>query len=183
MAMAYDALHAPWRLEYLEALGEAEKKQAAEDRETSFFADYWTRPELDETNHVLYRNERGMVLLNRFPYSNGHLLVALGDGRPRLLDYDADQQAMLMRLVALGAQLIELGLNPQGLNIGINQGRAAGAGVPTHLHAHLVPRWSGDTNFITVVGEVRIIPSSLESMARRFREVLPDALRAVGWGA
>lgn len=161
-------------MEYLEALGEAEKKAAGEADRACFLTTYWENPEQDEQNHVLYRDEVGMILLNRFPYSNGHLLVALGDGRPRLLDYDESQQQALMRLTALATELIERGLNPQGVNIGINQGRAAGAGVPGHLHVHLVPRWSGDTNFITVVGEVRVVPASLEKMAARFREVLRE---------
>jgi ATP adenylyltransferase len=161
-------------MEYLEALGEAEKKAAGEADRACFLTTYWEHPEQDEQNHVLYRDEAGMILLNRFPYSNGHLLVALGDGRPRLLDYDEGQRQALMSLTSLAAELIERGLNPQGINIGINQGRVAGAGVPGHLHVHLVPRWSGDTNFITVVGEVRIIPASLEKMAVRFREVMRE---------
>ncbi len=176
--MAHDALHAPWRMEYLESLGEAEKKAADEADRACFLSAYWDHPEQDERNHVLYRDETGMILLNRFPYSNGHLLVALGEPRPRLLDYTSEQQAALMRLTAFAAEIIERGLNPQGLNIGINQGRAAGAGVPGHLHVHLVPRWSGDTNFITVVGEVRIIPASLEKMAQRFREVVREVAGA-----
>ncbi|HEB60901.1 MAG TPA: HIT domain-containing protein [Phycisphaeraceae bacterium] len=170
--MAHDALHAPWRMEYLEALGEAEKKLSRDKDQSCFLSDYWEHPELDTQNHVLYRDGEGMILLNRYPYSNGHLLVALGEGRPRLLDYTQAQRTKLMELTSLAAAIIEEGLNPQGINIGINQGRAAGAGVPGHLHVHLVPRWSGDTNFITVVGEVRVIPASLSRMAERFRAVV-----------
>ncbi|MCK4872996.1 MAG: HIT domain-containing protein [Phycisphaerales bacterium] len=170
--MAHDALHAPWRLEYLEALGEAEKQQALTTDVSSFLADYWAHPEQDEQNHVLYRDDDGIILLNRFPYSNGHLLAALGDGRPALTDYTVEQQCALMRLTCRASDMIERALNPHGINIGINQGRAAGAGLPGHLHVHLVPRWSGDTNFITVVGEVRIIPSSLEAMAERYRSIM-----------
>lgn len=170
--MAHDALHAPWRMEYLESLGEAEKRAAGEIDRACFLTSYWEQPDRDSENHVLYRDAEGMILLNRFPYSNGHVLVALGEARPRLLDYDEVQRQALLRLTCLAAEIIERGLNPQGINIGINQGKAAGAGVPGHLHVHLVPRWSGDTNFITVVGEVRVIPASLEAMARRLREVV-----------
>ena len=113
-----------------------------------------------------------MILLNGFPYANGHLLVALGDGRPRLLDYEPEQRAELWRLVDLAADLIERTLEPQGVNIGINQGRAAGAGIPGHLHAHLVPRWGGDVNFITTIGQIRVAPSSLDAMADRYRKVI-----------
>ena len=102
--------------------------------------------------------------------ANGHLLVALGEPRPTLMDYDPAQRAALWALVDLASELMQSALNPQGINIGVNQGRAAGAGVPQHLHAHLVPRWSGDVNFMTVVGQVRVIPAALEHMARRYRQ-------------
>ena len=111
-----------------------------------------------------------MVLLNRYPYANGHLLIALGEPRPTLLDYDPPQRAALWRLLEYGWALMNRALSPQGINMGINEGRAGGAGVPEHLHAHLVPRWSGDTNFITVVGSLRVVPSALEDTARRYRD-------------
>lgn len=162
-------LFAPWRMQYLETIDATEKKNAASGGTGSFLRDYWLAPERDEANHVIVRTSEGMILLNAYPYANGHLLVALGEPRPTLLDYDAGQRTMLWRLVDLAAELMQAALNPQGINIGINQGRAAGAGVPQHLHAHLVPRWSGDVNFISVVGGVRVIPASLEAMARRYR--------------
>ncbi|HYE63698.1 MAG TPA: HIT domain-containing protein [Phycisphaerales bacterium] len=166
------AIQAPWRLAYLESMGDAEKK-SGEPKPTSgsFLRDYWLTPEQDEKNHVVVRTGVGMILLNAYPYANGHLLVALGDPRGRLLDYDPPQRASLWQLVELATDLMELTLEPQGINMGINQGRAAGAGVPQHLHVHLVPRWGGDVNFMAVVGQVRVIPGSLESMARRYREV------------
>ncbi len=136
----------------------------------SFLAEYWTAPASDVKNHVIVRTGDGMILLNGFPYASGHLLVALGEARPTLLDYTPAHRAALWRLVDCAADLITRTLEPQGINIGVNQGRAAGAGVPGHLHVHLVPRWGGDTNFITVVGQVRIIPASLETMAERYRK-------------
>jgi len=166
------AIQAPWRMAYLENMGEAEKK-SGEPRATSgsFLRDYWLNPGEDEKNHVVVRTGVGMILLNGYPYANGHLLVALGEARGRLLDYDPPQRAALWQLVELATDLMELALQPQGINVGINQGRAAGAGVPQHLHVHLVPRWGGDVNFMAVVGQVRVIPGSLESMAKRYREV------------
>lgn len=175
------ALQAPWRQEYLEALGDKEKKQGGPST-GSFLRDYWldASPDADIRNHVIARfadrpddpagePTGGMILLNGFPYASGHLLVALGDPRPTLLDYTPSQRAAFWRLVDAAADVLQRALDPQGINFGINQGRAAGAGVPGHLHAHLVPRWGGDTNFMTVVGNVRVIPSSLEVMARRLR--------------
>jgi len=170
------ALHAPWRLEYLESLSTSEPDPSARNAPlpvagASFLADYWARPERDVQNHVVVRTADGMILLNAFPYANGHLLVALGDPRGRLMDYSPDQRAALWRLTDLAAELMEEALEPQGINIGVNQGRAAGAGVPQHLHVHLVPRWSGDVNFMSVVGRVRVIGASLEAMAERYRKV------------
>ncbi len=195
-----DAIWAPWRLPYLESIGDAEgmvesaragavpggraggaggrgdapgsENPSAPDLRPpvfSFLSDYWKAPERDAANLVVERDASGMILLNRYPYANGHLLVALGEPRPRLLDYTPEQRAALWRLIERGMELMERALEPQGVNVGINQGRAAGAGVPHHLHAHLVPRWGGDVNFMTVVGGVRVIPSALEAMWERYR--------------
>jgi len=179
--MNHSNIWAPWRMSYLRELMRRADEMGggdaldAEQTRGSFFVDYWEHPENDEANHVVYRNRRGMILLNRYPYANGHLLAALGDARPRLWDYDADQRAALWRLVDLAADLMDRTLNPQGINIGVNQGEPAGAGVAEHLHAHLVPRWAGDTNFMAVVGNVRVIPDSLEHMAGAYRETIGKA--------
>ncbi len=175
--MNHENLWAPWRAAYLRQL--TQKAEGFEETELSagpFLTEYWEHPHDDTTNHVVYRNESGIVLLNRYPYSNGHLLVALGQPRPTLLDYEPAQRAAFWKLVEVGTELIEGTLRPQGINMGINQVRAAGAGLPEHLHAHLVPRWGGDTNFMTVVSDVRVIPDSLEKMAEAFRRTA-DGMR------
>jgi ATP adenylyltransferase len=169
-------LHAPWRLAYLESLTEHEKR--AVPSTGCFLRDYWLDPKSDSANHVILREHGGMILLNRYPYANGHLLAALGESRPTLLDYTPEQRAALWRLTDLAAALLTETLEPQGINIGVNQGRAAGAGVPEHLHVHLVPRWGGDTNFITVVGQVRVVPSSLEMMWQRYHDTWERMKRA-----
>lgn len=168
-------LQAPWRLPYLESLDAREKVSGPPTSSSgSFLRDYWLTPDDDAKNHVVVRTREGMILLNAFPYANGHLLVALGEARPRLLEYTREQRASLWELSALGEDLLERGLNPQGINFGINQGRAAGAGVPQHLHVHLVPRWAGDVNFMSVIGNVRVIPSALDEMAKRLRRTWND---------
>ncbi|MHC5002266.1 MAG: HIT family protein [Planctomycetota bacterium] len=165
-----EILWAPWRGAYLRELARrAGQPPAADGDAAGFLADYWAHPERDEQHHVVYRDDEGMILLNRYPYANGHLLVALGDPRPTLLEYAPAQRAAFWCLVEIGMELMLAALRPQGVNVGINQGLAAGAGVPGHLHAHLVPRWSGDTNFITTVGQVRVIPEALEAMAEQYR--------------
>jgi len=175
-----EVLQAPWRDRYLRALGEREKQIAAGaappagESSSCFLGEYWRAPEKDAQNHVIARvgegPAAGMILLNKFPYANGHLLAALGDARPRLMDYEPEQRTALWLLVDLAVELAERTLEPQGVNVGVNQGRAAGAGVPEHLHAHVVPRWHGDVNFFETVGRTRVNPSALESVAARYRE-------------
>jgi len=168
-----EILQAPWRLAYLESISEKEKGgEPPKPGSGSFLLDYWRDPQHDVQNHVIERTDMGMILLNGFPYANGHLLVALGEPCGRLMDYLPTQQIMLWSLVARASDLMEKAIEPQGINFGINQGRAAGAGVPQHLHVHLVPRWSGDTNFISIVGQVRVNPSSLEAMYKRYMMVI-----------
>lgn len=178
-----NAIQAPWRLEHLESLsaGERSSRPGSEPGSTgsgSFLLDYWRSPADDERNHVIVRDAFGMILLNKYPYAAGHLLVALGEPRPTLLEYSEAELVPLWALVRRGAELMQRVLQPQGINIGINQGRAAGASVPQHVHVHLVPRWGGDVTFMETVGQVRVIPASLEMMARRYRAALGAALAA-----
>lgn len=159
-------------MQYIDDLDAIEKKSGP-PKPTSgcFIRDYWLAPEEDARNHVIVRTGDGIIMLNKFPYAGGHLLVALGEGRPRLMDYSTHQRAALWALTDTALDLMERTLEPQGVNIGVNQGRAAGAGVPQHVHVHLVPRWNGDVNFMAVVGNVRVISASLEQMAARYKKV------------
>lgn len=184
------SLHAPWRRSYMDMLsarmkGGDEGSPALPSREANapslnnFLREYWLNPQADEANHVIVRTgsedttggRGGLILLNRYPYANGHLLVALGTPRLRLLDYSPEQRAELWSLTDLAVELCERTLEPQGVNVGLNQGAAAGAGVPEHVHVHVVPRWHGDVNFMSAVGNIRVIPSALDDMARRYRDV------------
>lgn len=167
------SLWAPWRMAYIRSL-ESQAAQAAAGapplpEEGNFIATCFRDPAQDEANHVVHRAEGGLILLNRYPYANGHLLVALGEPRPTLGEYSAAQRAAFWRLVDTATDLVERTLRPQGINIGVNVGRAAGAGLPQHVHAHVVPRWAGDTNFLSVIGEVRVIPESLATVAATLR--------------
>lgn len=185
-------LHAPWRLSYMDMLSSADTRATAPQAigkpssAPCFLRSYYLNPTGDQANHVIVRtgmprastdpgqaasdDRGGLIMLNRYPYSNGHLLVCLGESRSRLLDYSQAQRAELWSLVDLGVELVERALAPQGVNIGLNQGAAAGAGVPEHVHVHIVPRWAGDVNFMSACAQIRVIPSALEDMARRMRE-------------
>lgn len=111
---------------------------------------------------VLKRDERGILMLNRYPYTNGHLLAAPHEHVGDISDLTADQRAGLMELCELGSRLLRETMQTQGINIGMNLGRCAGAGLPGHVHMHVVPRWNGDVNFMQTVGQVRVIPQALE---------------------
>ena len=172
----HDSLWAPWRMTYLRELEQRRREIGDEEPVLAdFIAHAWAHPDLDEHSLVVHRNEAGLVMLNRFPYANGHLLVALGVAKPRLLDHTTEERAAFWGLVELATDLVERTFEPHGVNMGINQGDAAGAGLPQHLHAHVVPRWSGDLNFMTSIAGVRVVPDSLESVWTRYRETL-DAM-------
>jgi ATP adenylyltransferase len=172
--MQHTSIWAPWRMAYLRELEQRADAGDAIAPPRNFLLAYWRHPEADEANLVVWRTGEGMILLNRYPYANGHLMVCLGEPRPSLADYDAAQRSAFWRLVDQAAELVRAALAPQGLNIGVNEGAAAGAGLPEHLHAHVVPRWSGDTNFMATVGAIRVIPDSLEAIAATYRRVIAE---------
>lgn len=180
-------LWAPWRIEYLEALDgssqpkpnvDAAKKQSAADHASPtgcFMCDAFQAPEADFAKLlILVRDERGILMLNRYPYTNGHLLVIPEAHVTDITDLTDAQRHGLMDLANLGTQLLKRTMHCQGINLGMNLGRAAGAAVPGHCHMHLVPRWAGDVNFIQVVGSVRVIPQSLDRAYELLRHALKD---------
>jgi ATP adenylyltransferase len=118
---------------------------------------------------LLFRGRVAFVILNKYPYNNGHVMVVPNRHVPSLSALTAEEQAELMRLTRHAEMALTGTYAPHGINIGINLGRPAGAGVLDHLHVHLVPRWDGDTNFMTVVGNVRVLPEDLNESAARLR--------------
>jgi ATP adenylyltransferase len=120
---------------------------------------------------ILVRGRLCYVILNKYPYNNGHVMVAPARHVPNLASTTGEEQAELMRLTRHAEIAISEAYQPQGINVGINLGRPAGAGVLDHLHVHLVPRWNGDTNFMTVVGNVRVLPEDLRTTAEKLRPI------------
>lgn len=129
---------------------------------------------------IVHRGAAAYVILNLFPYNNGHLMVVPGRHIASLVDATRDELIELMELTRLSEQVVREAYTPHGLNVGINLGKAAGAGVADHLHIHLVPRWTGDTNFMTTVGESRVLPEALDSTALRLRPLFAAALAGNG---
>jgi ATP adenylyltransferase len=120
---------------------------------------------------ILARGRVAFVILNLYPYNNGHLMVVPNRHVASLASTTADERAELMRLTRHAEIAVNEAYTPQGINIGINLGRPAGAGVLDHLHIHLVPRWNGDTNFMTVIGDVRVLPEDLGATAKKLRPI------------
>lgn len=121
-------------------------------------------PEKDRENLVIHRGTTGFLLMNRYPYTTGHLLAVPNRHIGRLPDLETAETAELTALVCLGQSLLEDVAKPQGFNMGINQGTAAGAGLKDHLHVHIVPRWEGDSNFMPATGGVRVMSQALDEM-------------------
>jgi ATP adenylyltransferase len=124
---------------------------------------------LDESEHVLCRGQFAYVTLNRYPYNNGHLMVIPNIHVPSLENLDPPVLTELMLLTNRGLAVLRQAYHPDGFNIGVNLGQAAGAGIAGHVHIHVVPRWNADTNFMPVVGETRVIPETLDQTYARLR--------------
>ncbi len=151
-------LWAPWRMDYIHSLADDGPDDGC------FLCRYWSQPDGDADNHVVWRAERMFVVMNRFPYTNGHLLIAPSEHVGELTGLADDVLAEMTRVTRDAVRLLAETIHPQGFNIGINQGRCAGAGLPDHVHTHIVPRWSGDTNFMAVLGDIRVVPQALDAL-------------------
>ncbi len=155
-----ERLWAPWRLAYVTS--------ASTGSNDCIFCH---APEPGRDELVLVRGRVSYVILNLYPYNNGHLMVVPNRHVATLASTTGDEQAELMRHTRHAEIALTEAYTPQGINIGVNLGRPAGAGVLDHLHVHLVPRWNGDTNFMTVVGNVRVLPEDLGATARKLRPI------------
>ncbi|MFQ6091695.1 MAG: HIT domain-containing protein [bacterium] len=146
-----ERLWAPWRMKYI--LGE---------KSNGCIFCNGAGSDDDRKSLVLHRGEKCFVMMNQFPYNNGHVMIAPFRHEARLEDLDEDESLDLMRLLQLSVRAMGKVLNPHGFNVGINVGQVAGAGVADHVHMHVVPRWGGDTNFMPVLSETKVINEELE---------------------
>lgn len=120
-------------------------------------------------NLIALRGERAYVILNRYPYTSGHLMVIPFEHRPNLEELDSATRAEMMELTTRCVTVLRTVYDPQGFNLGVNIGEAAGAGVREHVHVHIVPRWKGDTNFMSTLGQTRVLPEALEDTYKRVK--------------
>jgi len=155
-------LWAPWCVQYIQGLSESSDCFICYDAEN---------PGDDDKNLVLWRSDRSITMLNHFPYNNGHLLIAPTRHIPDL-DQASDEELLeLTKLVRESQKVLSLAIKPHGFNVGMNFGRCGGAGLPDHLHIHIVPRWDGDTNFMNVCGNTNVISQSLTELLEQLKQI------------
>ena len=152
-------LWSPWRMKYIES----------NEEEGCIFCNALAKPSDDSKNLIIKRGEKAFVIVNLYPYTSGHIMVAPMAHQPSLEHLDTETRAEIMELVSDSMVILKGIYKPQAFNVGANIGEAAGAGVPDHVHLHIVPRWNGDTNFMSTVGETRVLPESLEETYRRIK--------------
>ena len=168
--MSMDRIWAPWRLAYVQ--GETEGGEAPAEAcsylpgadPECFLCQAVADTTHDRGRLVVARNRHCLTVLNRYPYNNGHLLVAPCAHRARLEELAPEEHAAMMQELTRWVGVLERLLKADGINVGLNLGRAAGAGLPGHLHWHIVPRWIGDTNFMPALAGIKVIPQSLETL-------------------
>lgn len=162
----FEKLWAPWRMRYIEGIGGAEQGCifCLKPRESE-----------DEKNYIVHRGETCYIIMNIFPYNNGHLMVVPYLHTSRFAELDAATRLELMDLAGLAMGAIGNTMRPDGFNTGMNLGRTAGAGIADHLHLHIVPRWNGDTNFMPVIGNTKVISEALEDSYRKIRTAVAEA--------
>lgn len=159
-----DALHAPWRIEYILA-----PKPPLED--SSLFSRIAQSAD-DERNYVVARERTCFALLNTYPYTGGHMLVVPYRQCADLQELTEEELLDLMKLTRKCQRALKRQMNPDGFNIGLNLGKVAGAGILEHLHIHIVPRWQGDTNFMPVLAQTVVVPQALADLAAKLRAVI-----------
>ena len=160
--MASQRIWAPWRLDYV--------KDASKEHESECIFCRKPAEDDDEANLIVHRDERCFVILNIFPYTNGHLMIAPYEHVAALQHLDRETTAEMMALAQRAMTVLDEEYDPQGYNAGLNQGRVAGAGYEAHIHLHVVPRWAGDTNYLPVLADTRVISQSLEQSYEVLKE-------------
>ncbi len=154
-------LHSYWRIDYIETPKDAEK-------DGKLFLDLANSN--DEDALIVFRSTHNFIVLNKYPYNAGHLLVVPFRAVASLKDLTHEELLDLMNMIIKSQDILTQAIKPQGFNIGFNIGSAAGAGIPNHIHCHVVPRWEGDTNFMPVLSNTKVLPQSLHAMWQRLRK-------------
>lgn len=160
--MERNNLWAPWRIKYIQGLTHGDG---------CFLCDYRSDSQHDKDNYVLWRTPHAFVVFNKFPYNNGHLLIAPNRHIADFSDASDAELLGLMQLVRDVQKVLSLAVSPHGFNVGMNFGRCAGAGLPDHVHIHVVPRWNGDTNYMHVCSDTDVISQSIADLYDKLLEI------------
>lgn len=158
-----DILYAPWRDEYV----------AGKEIKECVFCHISKTKDEDTQSHVLYRDEYCFIVMNRYPYTPGHFMIIPHKHTDKLEDLDAEVWLHMSVLVQKCVRLLKEGFGAHGVNIGMNLGASAGAGIAEHIHLHLVPRWQRDTNFITSIGKTRVYSTDFEKIYKKIKTLIP----------
>jgi ATP adenylyltransferase len=160
-------LWAPWRMEYI-----------LDDKDEGCFLCRAAEAAGDAARKLLlvHKTPSALLVMNRFPYNNGHLLAAPVKHAADLTDLSKDEAAALLEITALAERVLRKTVSPHGFNIGLNIGPVAGAGLPGHVHVHIVPRWQGDTNFMPVAADTKVIPQALETLHKQLIDALSEVI-------
>lgn len=153
-----DQLWSPWRSQYIDSLTDTNNKQNS----GCFLCDAMHNPDKDEENLVVARREHCFVIMNRYPYNSGHILIVPMQHTGDMAALSGNHLACIMNTIRESTVIMQELFSPDGLNIGANIGRAAGAGLPDHIHFHVLPRWNGDTNFMATFADIKVVSSSME---------------------
>lgn len=167
-----ERLWSTWRSDFIDGHKETQGEESP-------FVRAWREPEHDAENMMVHRGESAFIIMNKYPYNPGHLLILPAREIADPLDLDDDEWSEMMALTRYGIRLLRAALKPDGINAGMNIGVAAGAAIPRHLHYHLVPRWNGDSNFMPVLADVRVMSKRLEDIW----QVIRKAGEGVGKGS
>jgi len=163
-----DRLWSPWRSGHIADFDRRHRPPG----DGSIFSRLAANPEGDEEAFVLWRGERVFVVMNLYPYNNGHLLVVPYREVERYTDLTLEEQTEIASTIDRTMRWLRTALRPEGFNVGMNEGEAGGAGIPEHLHVHVVPRWRGDTNFMPVTADVKLVPESMAETYQKLRAAI-----------
>lgn len=162
-----DILNAYWRMDYVQSQG---------DKPPSEHNPFVSLPKMgdDRAALIVHRGDAHYIVLNKFPYNPGHMLIVPYEQVSELKDLSPEARGELMELIVFAQDLLKRAISPDSFNIGMNLGKTAGAGIPEHLHCHIVPRWNGDVNFMPVIGKTRVLPQALDQTWQVLKQHLND---------
>ncbi len=166
-------MYSPWREAYMDSFKDDDKRPDRKGK--SIFADI--PPEEDEERYVLHRGDKCFIIMNLYPYNCGHLMVIPYHQTPEFGDLDDETMLEVMRLTDLCMNALKKAISPHGFNFGANLGKVAGGSVDSHIHFHIVPRWEGDTNFMPVIGDTKVLSNDMRRLYLQLRELIRDLVQ------